>query len=176
MEARVVDNLERQGVQRELIAVERAVDVRYVGQLHSVTVPLDELDAEGIERAVAAFHEEHLRQYRYSHPESAVETSALRVAGRGQRDKPDLRGIRYAELDRPALPDRERQVHFAGQGWVATRIVDRNGLSGGDTLSGPTIVEELDSTIVLEPGTTAIVDDVGNIVITVSDARTEESA
>ena len=45
MAERVVGNLVRQGVARSEIAVENAVDIRYVGQLHSVTVPLPEVSA-----------------------------------------------------------------------------------------------------------------------------------
>jgi N-methylhydantoinase A len=171
MEERVVDNLLRQGVERSLIAIERGIDLRYVGQLHSVTVSVESLDPAGVAQAVDAFHEEHLRQYRYSHPEQPVETSALRVTARGQREKPDPRAIRYAELDRAVEPDRQRPVHFDGHGWVDTRIVDRNGLASGDELAGPCIAEELDSTIVLDPEASATVDDVGNIVIRVGDVR-----
>jgi N-methylhydantoinase A len=165
MEERVVGNLTRQGVQRAEIAVEHAVDIRYVGQLHSVTVALPEISGSGFAAAVASFHDEHLRQYRYSHPESPVETSTLRTTARGQREKPDLRSFVHAGVDREPLPTRERQVHFDGPGWVATPVLDRTGLAAGDRFDGPCIVEELDSTVVLPPGTSATVDAVGNITI-----------
>ncbi len=167
MEERVVGNLTRQGVARDEIAVERSVDIRYVGQLHSVTVSLDEISEQGVESAVASFHDEHLRQYRYSHPSSPVETSALRVSARGQRTKPDLAAFTHdAGSQREALPPRERRVHFDGPGWVTVPVLDRTGLAAGDAFDGPCIVEELDSTIVLPPGTSATVDSVGNIIIT----------
>jgi len=166
MAERVVWSLERQGVDRSDVAVERSVDLRYIGQLHSVTVPLAEISEAGFAAAVAAFHDEHLRQYRYSHPEAPVETSTLRVAARGRRAKPDLRAMRYAErAARAPAPDRERSVHFGGEGWTATRVVDRLGLAPGDELEGPCVVEELDSTLVLPPGTHARVDEVGNVVV-----------
>jgi N-methylhydantoinase A len=167
MEERVVSSLERQGVGRADIAVERSVDLRYIGQLHSVTVPLREITPSGFAEAVADFHEEHLRQYRYSHPDAPVETSTLRVAARGHREKPDLRSIRYAERGaRDPSPDRERPVHFGAAGLLTTRVVDRLGLTAGAELEGPCVVEELDSTLVLPPGVRAHVDDVGNVVIT----------
>jgi N-methylhydantoinase A/oxoprolinase/acetone carboxylase beta subunit len=56
-------------------------------------------------------------------------------------------------------------VHFDGPGWVATPVLDRTGLVAGDRFGGPCIVEELDSTVVLPPGTSATVDAVGNITI-----------
>lgn len=166
MDERVVGSLVRQGVAWEQISVERAVDLRYIGQLHSVTVPLDELSEAGFAAAVAAFHDEHLRQYRYSHPEAPVETSTLRVTARGRGEKPDLRAMRYAaRAHREAVPEHERDVHFDGAGWVRTRVLDRSGLSPGQELAGPCVVEELESTLVLPPGTEAHVDDVANIVI-----------
>jgi N-methylhydantoinase A len=167
MEERVVSSLERQGVDRADIAIERLVDLRYIGQLHSVTVPLPEITDAGVTGAVTAFHDEHLRQYRYSHPDAPVETSTLRVAARGTRQKPDLRTVRYAERDtRNPSPDRERPVHFGAVGWLDTKVVDRLGLAAGDEVEGPCVVEELDSTLVLAPGMRGRVDEVGNIVIT----------
>jgi N-methylhydantoinase A len=171
MEERVVTGLTRQGVEREAITIERSIDLRYIGQLHSVTVPLAELTDDGFAGAVTEFHDEHLRQYRYSHPENAVETSTLRVAARGHREKRDLRTMRHAERDREPLPEREREVHFDRHGWLPTRVLDRNALAAGDELAGPCVVEELDSTVVLPPETSARVDDVGNIVIALDGAR-----
>jgi N-methylhydantoinase A len=166
MEGRVVDGLLRQGVARADVTVELSVDLRYIGQLHSVTVPLGELTPAGLERAIMAFHDEHLRQYRYSHPDAAVETSTLRAAARGTRTKPDLGALRHAEREqRAVVPERTREVHFDGHGWVATRVVDRLGLGSGDELHGPCVVEELDTTLVLPPGTSGRVDAVGNVVI-----------
>jgi N-methylhydantoinase A len=131
-----------------------------------VTVPLLEISETGFAGAVAAFHDEHLRQYRYSHPDAPVETSTLRVAARGHREKPDLRSLRYGEYaQREIAPDHERDVHFEEAGWVRTRVVDRGGLEHGDEFAGPCVVEEVDSTLILPPGTSARVDGVGNIVI-----------
>ena len=134
-------------------------------------MPIADLTEEGFAGAVAAFHEEHLRQYRYSHPENPVETSTLRVAARGLREKRELATMRHEEQSRALAPERERDVHFDRHGWVATRILDRKALESGDELTGPCVVEELDSTVVLPPGTAAQVDAVGNIVITLEASR-----
>jgi N-methylhydantoinase A len=171
MEERVVGNLLRQGVAQDDIDVELGVDIRYVGQLHSVTVALAELSEAGLEGAIAHFHEEHRRQYSYAHPESPVETSTLRVTARGRREKPDLAALGYAENDRTPLPERRREVHFESTGWVETRVLDRNSLSVGDELAGPCIVERLDTTIVLPPEATGRIDEVSNILITFNENK-----
>jgi N-methylhydantoinase A len=169
MDGRVRDSLLRQGVAADAIVVERSVDLRYIGQLHSVTVPLTEVSAEGVAVATAAFHDEHLRQYRYSHPDAPVETSALRVAARGTRAKPDLSRIGDGSERRNPVAERERPVHFGDRGWVETRVVDRDSLGPGAEVRGPAVVDQLDSTIVLPPGTSARVDEVGNVIISIDE-------
>src|SRR5262249_2808202 len=120
----------------------------------------------GLRATVAAFHDEHLRQYRYSHPDSPVETSALRVAARGTRVKPDVASAQSADGG-VAFAERERRVHFGDAGWTTSRVVDRDALRPGDTVAGPAIIDQLDSTIVLPPDTTAVVDAVGNVIISI---------
>ncbi len=171
MEERVVGNLLRQGVAAADVSVELGVDFRYVGQLHSVTVPLAAVTPAALVAAIVAFHEEHLRQYRYSHPDAPVETSTLRVTARGHREKPTLGGMTYAENTRAPLAERQRLVHFEGYGWVETRVLDRNALKAGDTLPGPCIVERLDTTVVLPPDTASRVDEVGNIIVTLLERK-----
>jgi N-methylhydantoinase A len=165
MEERVGESLVRQGVEAGDVVLERSLDLRYIGQLHSVTVPLTEIGEDGIRAAVAAFHDEHLRQYRYSHPDAPVETSALRVAARGSRAKPDLTSLRRGGRERAVVAERTRDVHFGEHGWMRARVVDRNALAAGDSVAGPAIVDQLDSTIVLPPGTSAVVDEIGNVII-----------
>jgi len=58
----------------------------------------------------------------------------------------------------PGVPEpgrhepQERDVFFPDTGYVAARIVRRDGLGPGDTLAGPAIVEFMDSTVVVSPG------------------------
>ena len=146
METRVTGSLERQGVERDDIAVERGIDLRYIGQLHSVTVPL------------AGDHRGRVRALRRGLPRRAprgstatrtpTRPSRRRRCGstaRGRREKPDLRSMHFAEYEsREPAPDRERDVHFGELGWVRTRVVDRLGLAAGDEVAGPCVVEELD--------------------------------
>jgi N-methylhydantoinase A len=160
---RVLENLERQGVARDGIGIERSIDLRYVGQLHSITVPLEELTPQGFTAAVAEFHDEHMRQYRYAHRDKPVEISTLRVTARGQRPKPDLLSTRYVSANgrRP----HQRSVHFADGGWTDTPVLQRGALKSSDRLSGPCVIEGIDATVVLPPGSNGTVRDTGDIVI-----------
>jgi N-methylhydantoinase A len=55
-------------------------------------------------------------------------------------------------------------VHFDGE-WHETPIYERSQLAPGHTLTGPAIVEQEDSTSVIEPGWVGTVDDAGNITV-----------
>jgi N-methylhydantoinase A len=54
-------------------------------------------------------------------------------------------------------------------GWFDTPIIDRASLGIGATLAGPAIVEQPDTTVVIDPGATSIVDGMGNLVISVGE-------
>jgi N-methylhydantoinase A/oxoprolinase/acetone carboxylase beta subunit len=53
--------------------------------------------------------------------------------------------------------------------WHSATVVDRASLTSGDAIEGPAIVEQADSTTVLQPGDVARVDAHGNLVVAVAD-------
>ena len=62
----------------------------------------------------------------------------------------------------------ERQVYIGDQhGWVPIQVYARAKLSVGETIPGPAIIEEMSATTVMLPGQSAVVDEIGNIVIDV---------
>ena len=62
-----------------------------------------------------------------------------------------------------------RRVYFReASGFTRTKIYDREGLGVGNRLSGPAIIEQVDSTTVVYPGQRVVVDEYLNIVISVS--------
>ena len=61
-----------------------------------------------------------------------------------------------------------RQVWFDGE-WLETAIYARDKLPTGGQFVGPAIVEQMDTTIVVEPGNTVLVDEDGNLSIEIGD-------
>ena len=61
-----------------------------------------------------------------------------------------------------------RQVWFGG--WHDTPVYRRDHLPAEASLEGPAIIEQMDTTIVLEPGDVAAQDGDGNIIITLGGA------
>ncbi|MDE1173162.1 MAG: hydantoinase/oxoprolinase family protein [Parvibaculaceae bacterium] len=148
LEARVLDDLEVDGVPVVLRSAEHSVEIRYVGQEYSVNVATAR--GEGLSAITARFHETHERVYGHSAPDAPSEIVAIRVSGRGAAAASDL------PTGAPLLAARvgeTREVWFdeAG-GYVTTPIVERFSLRPGDVVTGPAIIEQLDTTVVLLPG------------------------
>jgi N-methylhydantoinase A len=156
----------REGMPRERIGFVRQVDMRYVGQSFELTIPLDG-GAFDVAQAGALrdrFHGEHDRVYGFSAPSEPVELVSLRLTTVGRIDKPPLRTLE-PESGEPR-PKEHRSVFFAeAGGFVDCPIHDRYALGAGASFAGPAVVEEFDSTVVLHPGFSVTVDDVGNLVI-----------
>ena len=71
--------------------------------------------------------------------------------------------------DDTAPKDETRRVWF-GEQWIETPILPRAYFSPGTALDGPAIIEQLDTTLVVEPGDHVLADDLGNLIITVAGA------
>jgi N-methylhydantoinase A len=56
---------------------------------------------------------------------------------------------------RGAVRKGNRPVFFAGAGWIETPVYDRYALSRGDSVTGPAVFEENESTFVIGPGAIA---------------------
>jgi N-methylhydantoinase A len=88
----------------------------------------------------------------------------LKTAVQGVRAKP---ASAPGRLEHRAAPVRDhRDVYFGG--WKRTPIYDRTALSPGMVFDGPAIIEQADTTSVVEPGMHARVDAFGNILIEVA--------
>ena len=181
LDARVVSNvfarMESSGratLTKESITVSnmefvRQVDMRYVGQSFELTIPLStntDMSAELFAQVLTLFHEAHERAYGFNAPGEPVELVNLRLTAVGKIGKPQLHELPIDGAHGTAEKGR-RQVYFAeSDGFVDCPIYDRYRLRAGELLSGPTIVEEFDSTTVIHPGYVARVDRFGNMLIT----------
>jgi N-methylhydantoinase A len=67
-----------------------------------------------------------------------------------------------------AEPASHRRVWFAADAAQDTPVYDRATLMPGDTVIGPAIIEQLDSTTLLFPGDRASVDPYLNLIVDIS--------
>ncbi len=88
----------------------------------------------------------------------------LRVAGIGRRPRFDLWALAPGEGGSVAAAERGvRNVWFGG--WREAGVYDRLMLPVGAEILGPAILEQPDATIVVDPGLSAVVDGLGNVVM-----------
>ncbi len=159
--------LNEEGVPRRVHAMSRSADLRYVHQGSEVTVPLSGKQATGesMDALIQEFHAQHQQLYGFS-LDQPVEIVTLRVTVSGDVGSvalPRWDGVSYSA--EKAILDR-RQVYFdQGNGFVPCNIYSRDQLSLGASISGPAILEGMDSTVVINPGWTSLVDDCGNCII-----------
>ncbi|MFB6360342.1 MAG: hydantoinase/oxoprolinase family protein [Halobacteriales archaeon] len=163
---RVRDRLTEQDLSEDELTVERAIDLRYVGQSYEITVtlpgeptaPVDDATIEAIEER---FHQAHSRRYGHARRSESIEAVILRVSGSG--DSPTYQPA-TDRTDEP-VERASREVHFADTGFVDTTIVNRGALAPGQTVDGPAILEESSATTVVPPGAAAAVTEYGNVLI-----------
>ena len=163
LEARAHERLESEGYAVEDRVVRREVDVRYVGQVRSLTLPVGgRFDAEELASLAKSFHEAYEREFKYAVPDLPIETRSLRVAAAGISTKPDLGFDEQLEDGDPIVAT--APVRWSGR-WVDTPFYRRPRLAVGFEADGPAIVEQYDSTTIVPPGMSFRVDELGNLRI-----------
>jgi N-methylhydantoinase A len=171
MESRMRADVAEQGVEPSNIQSERGADLRYVGMASelSVTVPAGDWDAAVVSRLINSFHDAYERTYGYSYRgEQEVELINLRVTATGVLPGLQLEQQAEGDGDPSSALVSERVVYFGpDHGTLPCPVYDRSLLQPGNEISGPAIVEDYDSTILVPPRSTAKVDGYSNLVIRV---------
>jgi N-methylhydantoinase A len=143
-----------------------SLDLRYEQQGFEVTieVPSELVAASGsLDEILDRFHDSHQRLYgvRFHVP---VELVALRVVATGATPKVDEAAPSTKPADLASALIETRSGYFAGA-WTDTPNYDRTKLGVGTKIAGPAIIRQYDTTTVLLPGHTVVVDDHGNLLI-----------
>jgi len=151
-----------EGVPRERTSIHYFADVCYVGQSYHLEIPL----AAGGSEALAALYRDFLALHDrvYGH---SVEGPARIVNLRSiHRSAPTLRPAEpYRPSAAPAEKASRRILTAESGGFVEARVYDRAALAVGSDIPGPAIVEQSDTTTLIEPGWTARVAENGTLVI-----------
>ena len=166
--------LDKEGVPADRRYFEFAVDMRYQRQNFeiSIPVPAGKMTEETLKKALADFHAEHKRSYGYCKEDAIVQFVSYRVSAIGVIDKPDLKA---AELH-PEAPIPEpievRQVLFQNSDeYVETPVYLRDKFVPGQSIPGPCICEQMDTTLVVPKGWVIHVDGYHNLKIHDEEAK-----
>ena len=167
MEKQGIHQLSNEGFSDQSIILHRYADLRYVRQAYELQVPLKNgsLTTEDISSAAQSFHAHHERNYGYARRNEPVEFVNLRLVALGKL--PEMQPAQTISKGKKALqPIDYRKVFFEGTSPLKTAIYQREHLHKGQHISGPAIIEQLDSTIVIFPNYQAVTDSYGNLLIT----------
>jgi N-methylhydantoinase A len=160
--------LEGDGFSTAQIGLQRLLDLKYAGQQWSIPVAIP----AGFEpRAVrAAFEEGYRRLYGHHQPDGSIEITALRLVATGEFPAVDL--VPEQPGDGEPRPRELREVYVDERlGRQPVRVYAGSDLRAGQTLSGPAIVEEATTTVVVGADDLLRVDPYRNYVISFAGAR-----
>lgn len=146
----------------------RHADMRYYGQNFelSIEIPFEEITIENIGEIENLFHQAHKREYGYCNEGALVQIVNYRATALGKVQTIKLVEHELEGEDSTAAIKEVRDVYFEEtQGYVETKIYDRDLLKAGNVLQGPAIIEQMDATIVVPPGHTAKADRYLNLMI-----------
>ena len=150
------------GLSSDSIGYSFSVDMRYIGQQTEVTVPLGrdfptEKDSESF---AYMFEQEYQNVYGLSLGDMEIEIVAWRVSAFS------LSESRFVDREfdvRPGSPKGRRSI-FLGSGVLTADVYDRETLGMEQTLQGPCIIEERETTILILPNWRATVASDGAVV------------
>jgi N-methylhydantoinase A len=162
--------VEGAGVAVERVDVLFELDMHYIGQTHTISVPLPvtrEGDTTGVSEDIIrdAFEASYKTSFSRLLPGIPMRIVTLRTAAVGRRPAFDLSALSPSAS--ASLDDAKRgtrQVWFGGA-WHETTIWSRLDIPVGAVINGPAILEQPDATTVIDPGLTARVDVLGNAII-----------
>lgn len=144
-------------------AFEHVVDMRYGEQAYDLRVPLDAAlrDSLDLDALTELFHQAHERAYNFRDLDAHVEITTVRVRVVGK--VPDV-GLPKNATSAATQAAQTRRFYWDGAYRDAT-VHMRNQLAEGATVTGPAIVEQEDTTILVLHGWHGSVDGVGNLII-----------
>jgi N-methylhydantoinase A len=165
--------LEQSGLSSSDIHYERIADMRYVGQGHEVAVPLPEgrLNEKHLENIQSSFEQVYRSLYGRKGPDVPLEVINWRVVASGPAPETDFRFPRKINGGADVLKGKRRAYFPEHDGFIETPVYDRYALAPGARFSGPAIVEERESTLIIGPGGRGRVDEHLNIVVEFVDGR-----
>ncbi len=162
-------DLEKDGVPTARQEFQRIAECRYHGQGFELRAPIPDIDIvpENISKIVEGFHAQHHLDYGYTFEDGEVELITIRVIGM-ERVTP----LEVSPLDQAGTantPEDALLYHaetvFDDKQTLQTPRYDRNKLLAGHAVSGPAIIIQHNSTILIPPGYVAQTGEFGNLTI-----------
>jgi N-methylhydantoinase A len=168
----VRERLSAENVEHGNIKLLHFADMRYAGQAYEIRIPFDESESSGsladkLRGAITAFHVSHKDLYGYSYQGTElIELVNLGVTGLGVLKRPQLPERAKGDANPQAAFKRNASVYFyQAKKVLECPVYNRDALQAGNVIQGPAIVEQYDSTTVVDVGWQGKMDRWGNITL-----------
>ncbi|PKW16126.1 hydantoinase/oxoprolinase family protein [Saccharopolyspora spinosa] len=156
--------LHADGFAENAVSVEHFAEMSFSKQMYSLRVPLGDRETGWTaERLSESFLAQYATTYGGRIPSRSIKLINLRTVVTGARSLAAQRARTPARISETA----SREITFDDL-TVPVAVLSRDSLTPGQTLEGPLVLEQTDSTIILPPRTTAVVHDNGSIVVEVA--------
>ena len=142
-----------------------SMDMCYVGQAHYVEVPFQPEGGVHPDQLAQAFAQRYQQIYGH-HTSAALQIVNLRVRERAHNlaRPPAIEAAGPASASSP--PGSRPYMSARTDGYMDAAVYERQSLEPGRRIQGPAIVEQADTTILIDPGWTATTDAHGQLIAT----------
>ena len=154
--------LDESEVPIDVATITHAADMAYAGQIHSLRVPIEpDWDSTRLEQAFNDVYREKFGNTLVGIPVVMVILRTIAIGARASASLPHAE----AGAGGDPKPATRRPVHF--NRWYDTPVYQRADLAPGMRFDGPAIIEQSDTTTVVEPSMGVVVDSKGNLLVKV---------
>ena len=162
--------LAEEGIPAERISYLLQLDLRYIRQYHEVSVELtwDEIKAGDTSLVAKRFHQAHDALYGYSLEDrgTPVELMNMRLTAIGTTEKPNLLSQGFSGSDPASAYKGSRSVYLPNEkAYADVPVYDGFALTYGMRLSGPCIIEQVNTTTFVTPEFDVVVDKLGTYTL-----------
>jgi N-methylhydantoinase A len=151
---RAAHAVQLEGYEQDDSLLERSVDMRYRGQAHELTVPLESLG--DVDRLLEPFHAEHGRRFGHAVPDEPVQLVTARIRAVVATEKPDVPDAPVSGRSIDEARIYTRDILFDDV--TPTAVFDRERFEPGHELHGPALIVEPYATTLVPPGWSACVE------------------
>ena len=168
------DIIRKEPVEILSLQINRSLDMQFVGQTHILNVVFDDLPLPiSIDDIQRRFEEVYFNRFRVRLDNIKANIVNVNTSVIGRRAAFDLSQLIDPSGRKSRLADAQtdtRPVYFDG-GFHDTPVYQREALPVDAAFDGPAIVEQMDTTILVEPGDHVTSDDEGNLIIHVGSIK-----
>ena len=154
--------VQRFDVSKTEVLFDHAIEMRYVGQEHTVSTRLD--PRAGLDAALAAFHAAHEKTYTFRLDDTGVEQVTFHLSAEIDTPRIGMPEISTIGSVEEAIVGR-RELHVGDRQAALATVYDRDQLPAGASFSGPALIEEATATTAVLPGQRITIDRFGLLLI-----------